>query len=385
MIRYIVSFLVLILAAPLTHASVSSTQALGDAYAKNAKEVILLDAVTGDVLYEKNPDAITHPSSMTKIMTVYLAFERLKSNRISLEDSFPVSTKAWKTGGSRMFVEPNTRVALPDLLRGVAVQSGNDASIVLAEGLGGTEENFALEMTEKAQSLGAKNTFFKNAHGLACSGHRTTVRDLSIIARSLMKNFPLYYPYFSEKSFTYNKITQPNRNPILNAKGFEPTGLKTGVTDEGGYGLVATAKKDKSRLVLVVNGLSSEKERAVTSEQLLNWGFREFETVTLVQGGTELVKANTWLGEDPTVSLVIEKDIKSTIEKSKRDQIKIEAVYNGPIEAPIQAGQVVGTLLIHIPGRSIQEVPLVASRKVALVSPFKRILSAINYIIWGHS
>lgn len=384
MTKHAVLILTALFLSAASVASVSSTQALGDAYAKGAKEAILMDGITGDVLYEKNPDAMTHPSSMTKIMTVYLAFKRLKEGRITLEDTFPVSTKAWKTGGSRMFVEPNTQVALPDLIRGIAVQSGNDASIVLAEGLGGTEENFALEMTETAQALGAKNTSFRNAHGLSEPGHYSTVRDLAIIAQSMMKNFPLHFPYFAEKSFTYNKIKQPNRNPILYAKGFEPTGLKTGVTDEGGYGLVATAKKEGRNLVLVVNGVSSQKERAVTSEQLLNWGFREFENIKVAQGGTEIIKANTWLGESPTLSLMIGSDVTVTVERSKRHQIKVEAVYKGPIEAPIQSGQVLGTLQIQIPGRPIIEKPLMAAHDVKLVSPIKRIVSAIHYLIWGH-
>jgi len=358
---------------------------LGDAYALKAREAILMDYDTGTVLYEKNADAPTYPSSMTKIMTIYLAFERLKDGRMTLQSPIPISVKAWKTGGSRMFLEPNTHVPLEELMRGVIIQSGNDASVALAEGLGGIEENFAREMTEKAHALGAKNTEFKNAHGLFEAGHITTVRDLALISRSMVKEFPQYYPYFGEVRYTHNGITQPNRNPLLSIPHLKADGIKTGMTDEGGYGLVGSAEQDGRRLIVVVNGLLSEKERATVSEQLLSWGFREFENRTFPRSGTVIAQVKTWLGVDPTVDLIVHEGLTLVLAKDKNKNIAMEAIYKEPLEAPIQKGQVAGILRITLPDNSTREIPMTAAATVEQVSPFKRIFSALNYIIWGHS
>lgn len=376
-----------LLLALLCWTSPSLSNSLGDAYAGKARHVILMDYDTGEILYERDPDTPTHPSSMTKIMTVYLAFERLKDGRITLQDKLPVSTKAWKTGGSRMFIEPNTYVTIEDLLKGVVIVSGNDASVALAEGLGGNEENFAAEMTERAHALGAKTTSFKNAHGLAEDGHFTTARDLATISRSIIKEFPEYYPYFAETTYEYNNIKQPNRNPLLSKRHLSADGLKTGVTDyiHGGYGLVGSAKKGNRRLILVVNGLETEKERATVSEQLMSWGFREFDNVTLFKAGDTVDTANTWLGASPTVTLTTLEDITLTLEKSKQKQVKVEAVYEAPIEAPIRQGQEIGKLVITIPGKAPIENPLVAGNSVEPVGAFQRVFSALNYIIWGQS
>ena len=358
---------------------------LGDAYATKAKEVILIDFDTGAVLYEKNADIPTNPSSMTKVMLLYMAFDRLKTGRLNLQDSIPISTKAWKTGGSRMFLNPNTFVTVEELIHGIATLSGNDASIALAEAIGGTEENAALEMTEKARAIGTSNTTFKNAHGLAEEGHLTTVRDLALIAQSLIKEFPEYYPYFKEQSYTYNKITQPNRNPLLSVPHLNADGLKTGMTDEGGYGLIGSAVQNGRRLIVVVNGLASEKERATVSEQLLSWGFREFESLTVVKAHTPLVQAHTWLGTHPTVGLEVTEDVTVTLAKEKKKGITMEVVYKSPIPTPLTKGQPVGKLVIHIPGQSDREIPLVTSEPVEIVGPFSRALAALRYIIWGRN
>lgn len=364
--------------------NVLAAKSLGDAYAEKAKEAILIDYDTGTVLYEKNADMPTNPSSMTKVMTVYLAFERLKDGRLSLKDPMRISTKAWKTQGSRMFLNPNTFVPVDDLLHGVITVSGNDASVALAEGMCGSEENAAYEMTEKAHAIGATNTTFKNAHGLAAPGHLSTARDLATIALALIKNFPEYYPWFKEKKYTYNKITQPNRNPLLNLSHLNADGLKTGVTDEGGYGLIGSAEKDGRRLVLVVNGLPSEKERATVSEQLLSWGFREFETITLAKANVKLVQAPTWLGTTPTVDLVVGEDVTLTLSKEKKKTLSMDAIYESPIPAPLTEGQRVGTLLVHIAGELDKEIPLLAATSVEKVGPFKRVFAALQHIIWGH-
>ena len=364
----------------------AATTNLGDAYAQNAKEVILMDYETGTVLYEKNADTLTSPSSMTKIMTVYLAFEGLKDGRLNLQSPVAVSPKAWKTGGTRMFLDPNTYVPLEEILRGIIIQSGNDASVALAETLGRTEENFAREMTDKAHAIGAKNTTFKNAHGLFEEGHVSTARDLAIIGRSIIKEFPAYYHYFGETSYTHNRIPQPNRNPLLSITHLKADGLKTGRTDEGGYGLVGSAEQNGRRLIVVVNGLPSEKERATVSEQLLSWGFREFETRTLPKPGIPVVQGvKTWLGVESTVDLTVQEPVTVIIDKSKGNQVKVEALYQEPLEAPLSQGQIVGALIITLPDQSVREVPLVTAQAVTMVSPFQRILSAFNYIVWGHS
>jgi D-alanyl-D-alanine carboxypeptidase (penicillin-binding protein 5/6) len=363
-----------------------SATRIGDAYAQKAKEVILMDYETGTVLYEKNADTLTSPSSMTKIMSVYLAFERLKDGRLTLHSPILISPKAWKTGGTRMFLDPNTYVPLEEILRGIIIQSGNDASVALAESLGGTEENFAHEMTEKAHALGAKDSIFRNAHGLFEVGHVSTVRDLALIARSIIKEFPQYYPYFGEISYSHNGITQINRNPLLSISHLKADGLKTGRTDEGGYGLVGSAEQNGRRLIVVVNGLPSEKERATVSEQLLSWGFRDFETKTFPRPDTPVIaEAKTWLGVEPTVGLTVQAPVTVILDKSKETQVKVEALYQEPLEAPLPQGQIVGTLIITLPDQSVREVPLVTTHPVALVSPFQRILSAFNYIVWGHS
>jgi D-alanyl-D-alanine carboxypeptidase (penicillin-binding protein 5/6) len=364
----------------------NTPSSIGDAYAQKAKEAILMDYDTGTVLYEKNADTLTSPSSMTKIMSVYLAFERLKDGRLTLQSPILISPKAWKTGGTRMFLDPNTYVPLEELLRGIIIQSGNDASVALAEGLGGTEENFAREMTEKAHALGAKNTTFKNSHGLFEEGHVSTVRDLAIIGRSIAKEFPQYYPYFGEISYSHNGITQMNRNPLLSIPHLKADGLKTGRTDEGGYGLVGSAAQNGRRLIVVVNGLSSEKERAAVSEQLLSWGFRDFENRTFPKPNNPIItEVKTWLGTEPTVGLTVQEPLTIVFDKSKGTQVKVEALYQEPLEAPLKQGQIVGTLIITLPDQSVQEVPLVTARSVDLVSHFQRIISAFNYIVWGHS
>jgi len=380
MIHRFFCFIAVLVLASQTFAAKS----LGDAYAEKAKEVILIDYETGAVLYEKNADTLTNPSSMTKVITVLLAFQRLKDGRLSMQDKLMISPKAWKTGGSRMFLNPNTFVTVEELLHGIITVSGNDASVALAEGMSGTEENAADEMTAIAREYGATNTTLKNAHGLAAPGHLSTARDLALISRNLIKNFPEYYPLFKEKSYTYNKISQPNRNPLLGVTHLNADGLKTGMTDEGGYGLIGSAEKDGRRLILVINGLSSEKERATVSEQLLSWGFREFETVTLAKAYTPILQAPTWLGTEPTVDLIVGKDVSLTLSKDKKKEITLEAVYTSPIPAPLTQEQPVGNLIIHIPGQEDQQVPLLAAKAVDSVGPFQRVFAALKHIIWGH-
>lgn len=352
-----------------------------------ASHVYLLDVATGAVLMDKNGGDLMHPASMSKLMTLYMVFERLKDGRLSLDDTLMVSENAWRkggttTGGSTMFLEPNTRVRVEDLIRGIIVQSGNDACIVFAEAISGSEESFAAEMTARARALGLTDSTFKNSTGWPDPEHLMSSRDLAKLARFTIEHFPEYYHYYGEKSYVYNGITQPNRNPLLySAIGAD--GLKTGHTEESGYGLTASAQRDGRRLVLVVNGLTSMKERGAESDRLLDWGFREFGNYALFKNGDVVTDANVWLGEKPTVPLVIESDLTLTLPKKARAAMQVKAVYEGPLPAPIAKGQRVGTLTVSAPDMETREVPLVAGDEVNRLGLMGRLGAALEYIVWG--
>jgi len=347
-----------------------------------AREAVLLDAATGTVLLNKDADASMPPASMSKIMTVYLVFERLKDGRLSLDDEFLVSEKAWRKGGSKMFVKVGNRVRIEDLLRGVIVQSGNDACIVLAEGISGSEEAFAEEMTRKAEMLGMTGSSFANATGWPDPNQRMTARDLATLAKRIVQDFPEYYHYFSETEFVWNDIRQPNRNPILYAS-VGADGLKTGHTEEAGYGLTASAVQADRRLILVLNGLESEKARAEESERLLSWGFREFGNYALVQPGEVVDEAPVWLGETATVAAVVPDGLTLTLPRKARAEMKVKVVYEAPVTAPIAAGQEVGKMIVSIPGTEPLVVPLQAADAVARLGPIGRISAGLRFLVFG--
>lgn len=349
-----------------------------------AKQAYLFCSQTGTVLFEYNADEASPPSSMTKIMTAYMVFERLAAGELNLDDEFPVSKLAWRKGGSKMFVEVGSHVRVDDLLRGIIVDSGNDACIVVAEALAGNEGVFAAEMTRKAKELGATNTTFKNSTGWPDPMHLSTAKDLAIISQRLMDKFPdLYKAYFSLNEFTYNGIRQENRNPLLR-RNMGVDGLKTGSTDAGGYGIVVSGEQNGQRLTLVVNGLKSAAERATEAEMLLNWGFRNFVTPCLFKKGEEVVKANVWLGNKPQVSLVVDEDMYITMHRSQAKDMKVEAIYDEPIDVS-RIGQVVGKLVITLPGREPIEVSLRAVGDVQSAGFSTRIRSALYYLAWGHN
>jgi D-alanyl-D-alanine carboxypeptidase (penicillin-binding protein 5/6) len=281
-----------------------------------------------------------------------------------------------------MFLNIGDQVTVEDLLRGVIVQSGNDACIVLAEGLAGTEERFAEQMTEHARQIGLAHSTFKNASGLPQPGHVTTARDLAKLAKSTIEKFPQFYPMYAEKEFRYNGIKQGNRNPLL-YKSMGVDGLKTGHAEEAGYGLTASAKRGDRRLILVVNGLKSMNERSRETERLMEIGFREFDNYKLFAGGAEIDQADVWLGEKTRVPLVVEKDVVQTLPRAKRADLKVAAVYDNPLPAPIRKGTPVGRLVISGPGIEAREVALVAGADVARLGAFGRIGAAISYLIWG--
>ena len=354
-----------------------------------ARQAILMDTTTGEVLFEKNADQLMAPASMSKMMTTYLIFERLRDGQLSLDDTFSVSETAWRKGGAKsgsstMFLEPGTRVRVEDLIRGIIVQSGNDASIVIAEELAGSEEAFALEMNRRARELGLRDSTFKNATGWPDPGHVTTARDLAILAIRTIEDFPEFYHYYAEKEFTYNGIRQINRNPLI-YKDIGVDGLKTGHTVDSGYGLAASAKRGDRRLILVVNGLLSRKARGREPERLLEWGFREFNNYTLFKAGDLVTEADVWLGRKAAVPLLIERDLVITLARKARLGMKVTVEYEGPIPAPVAKGDRLAKLVVTAPEREPLEVPLVAGADVERLSLFGRLGAALGYILWGQS
>lgn len=347
-----------------------------------AREAILMDHETGTVLFAKKPDEPMPPASMTKIMTAYMVFERLKDGRLSLDDTFRVSERAWRKGGSKMFVEVGNEVRVEDLLRGVIVQSGNDASIVLAEGIAGTVEAFAEMMNEKARELGLSNSHFENPNGWPHPDHRTSARDLAILSKRLIEDFPEYYHFFSELEFTWNEIRQFNRNPLLRRK-MGVDGLKTGHTQNAGYGLTASAERDGRRLILVVAGLDSAKQRAQEAARLLEWGFREFDNYVLFGAGETVEEAPVWLGAQPRVPLVIETPLELTLQRTTRDNLTVTVTYESPIPAPIREGRRLATLKVEGPEFESVERPLVAGTDVAQLGPIGRIVSSVEFLLFG--
>ena len=345
-----------------------------------ATEAVLLDYETGTVLMEKNADERMYPSSMTKLMTLYILFRHIEAGRIGLEDTLPVSEKAWRTGGSKMFVEVGSSVAVEDLIRGIVVQSGNDACVVVAEGLAGTEAAFARLMTETAHEIGMAQTQFRNASGWPDPDHFTTARDLARLTVHLIEDFPRFYPYFSETEFTYHEIKQQNRNPLL-YRNIGADGLKTGHTEAAGYGLTASAVQDGRRLVLVVNGMQSTRERSEESEKLLLWGFREFENTSLFKAGETVAEAEVWLGVEDSVPLVLAEPMQMTVQRSARDAMTVSVVYRGPVPAPILAGQPIAELRIARPGTPDIVRPLLAGAAVERSGFFGRIAAAARHLV----
>ncbi|HJN04907.1 MAG TPA: D-alanyl-D-alanine carboxypeptidase family protein [Alphaproteobacteria bacterium] len=347
-----------------------------------ARQALLIDVETGTVLLEKEADTLMPPASMSKLMTVYLVFERLNEGSLTLDDTFAVSETAWRKGGSKMFVGVDTRVRVEDLLRGVIVQSGNDASIVLAEGLSGTEDAFAEEMTRRSREIGLVDSVFRNATGWPDPEHLMTARDLSILASRVIQDFPQYYPYFAEKEFTYNNIKQGNRNPLL-YRDVGADGLKTGHTQDSGFGLVASAVRNDRRLILVINGLDSVNQRTRESERLLDWGFREFKNYELFEPGETVIDVPVWLGEDDTIPIVLEAGLTVTLTRAARRGLKVAVIMDGPPAAPVAKGTEIGRLVISAPDAPAIELPLLAGRDVGRLGVVGRLGAAVGYLIWG--
>lgn len=350
----------------------------------SARHAIMIDMTTDSLILEKNADTPMPPASMSKLMTVYMIFDRLKTGRLSLDDKFLVSSKAWRKGGSKMFVRVNQRVAVRDLLRGIIIQSGNDACIVIAEGISGSEEAFAELMTKKAREIGLTNSSFKNATGWPAEGHFMSARDIATLSMKLIRQFPEYYPIFAETEFTYSGIKQGNRNPLL-YKDFGADGLKTGHTEASGYGLVSSAKRKGRRLLLVVNGLSSKRARSSESGRLLEWGFRETASYALFKKGETVETANVWLGKSPTVQMLVGRDVALTMPRSARRDMKVKVIYQSPVTAPVATGAPLGRILITAPGQKKIEIPLIAGADVERLGPSGRVSAALKYLLLGAS
>jgi serine-type D-Ala-D-Ala carboxypeptidase (penicillin-binding protein 5/6) len=333
---------------------------------------ILMDARTGLVFYEKNADQLAPPASMSKLMTALLVFDALKDGRITMDTEFLVSEDAWRrggapAGGSTMYAKLNSQVKLSDLIQGVIVQSANDACIAIAQGIAGSEGAFADRMTERARSLGLTQATFKNATGLPDPGHLMTVRELALLGQYIIKTYPQYYHYYSQPEFTWNKISQKNRNPLLiDYPGAD--GMKTGYTKEAGYGLVGSAIRDGRRLILVVGGASSIEERRKESQKILDWGFRQFRPIEVYGANDRVGRARVWGGDSRWVDLVTPQSIRVLLSPSEQQKVTIDLHYTGPLMAPVKAGEKAGTIQFNLEGRTVAEFPVETAKEVASVS-----------------
>ena len=379
-------FCVAIGATMLSVMGVTATISKAAEIDSSAEFAFVTDFGSGKVLMEKQPDALMKPASMAKIMTVYIAFERIADGSLSLDDTFLISEKAWRKGGSKTFVEVGKKVSVRDLLYGVVVQSGNDAAIAIAEGISGTEEGFAEEMNYVARKLGMENTVFRNSTGWPHLEQHTTARDLNILATALIREFPAdkypeLYPMFAEKDFTYNGIKQGNRNPLVyGTQGAD--GLKTGHTAESGYGLVGSAHRDGQRVVMVLNGMKSMKQRSSESRRLIDLMFREFKLYRFYDKDQPVDRANVWLGTKNKIDLVLEEPIHLVMARSDRRKMKVSLNWNDPVPAPITAGQAIGTLVLELPSGKTT-YPLLAAENVDGLGMFDRVGEALKYLIFG--
>jgi serine-type D-Ala-D-Ala carboxypeptidase (penicillin-binding protein 5/6) len=347
-----------------------------------AKYALIIDADTGAVLLDKGGDTRIPPASMSKVMTAYVVFDMLKQGRASLDDELLVSEKAWRTGGSKMFVPLGERIKIGDLLRGVVVQSGNDACVVLAEGLAGSEEAFVAIMNEKAKEIGLTGSHFANVHGWPDPEHWMTPRDLVTLAQRMISDFPEYYTLYSETEFTFNKIKQNNRNPLL-YRDIGADGLKTGYTEEAGYSLLASVKRGDRRIVMVLSGLPTMRSRAQESERLAQWAFREYNNYLLFSAGARVEDAEVWLGVEPKVPLTVEQDFVVTLPRKSRKDMKVTIVYDQPAPAPIEQGQQLGKAVVTAPDMPAVETPLYAASTVERMGPFGRMAMVAAHLIWG--
>jgi D-alanyl-D-alanine carboxypeptidase (penicillin-binding protein 5/6) len=377
----------LLLALPGTRELFAQGKA-DEPFVSRAAEAILMDARTGRVLFEKDADVAVPPASMSKLMTMIMVFEALKAGKLTLDQTFKVSQDAWKrggasSGGSTMYAELNSDVKLDDLIKGVIVQSANDACIVIAENMAGSEQAFAEQMTKRAHELGATNATFKNATGLPDPGHQMSVRDLAILARYIINTFPEYYKYYSIPEFTWNNIKQQNRNPLL--KDYPGAdGMKTGYTKEAGYGLIGSAQRDGRRLVMVIAGLKSINDRKQEAQALLDWGFKQFRTVDVYAKGDRVGQARVWGGTTRHVPLLAGGDVKVALTPQEQELAEMKLSYTGPLLAPVEAGKQVGSVRFIVDGVTVADVPVVTGGAVpAETSMWSRAVDSVFIMVFG--
>jgi D-alanyl-D-alanine carboxypeptidase (penicillin-binding protein 5/6) len=356
-------------------------------FATRAPHAILFDAETDTVLFQHDADARMPPASMAKLMTMAVVFDGLRTGRLRFDDEFLVSENAWRTGGassggSTMFAALGSSIRLEDLMRGIIIQSGNDACIVVAEGIAGTEATFANMMNEQARKLGLTGSHFTNSTGLPDPDQYVTARDLARLANHIIETYPEYYAIYSEPEFTWNKIRQSNRNPLLDMN-IGADGMKTGYTEESGYGLVGSALRDGQRLILVINGTKSEKERAEEARKIIDWGFRAFERVNLFANGEVIADARVFHGETSGVGVVSKGPVDILLPRGFGDQIRGRIVYQGPIEAPIDEGQEIGTLEITVNNQLLRETKVYAATDVAVGGMQQRAIDGLQELLLG--
>ncbi len=355
-----------------------------------ASTVILQDHLSGEILFEKDADRSIYPASMTKIMTSIIAFELLEKGDLKLDDEFLISENAWRlsqSGYSSMFIMVGDKVSVEDLLRGIIVTSGNDACIALAEGIAGSEEEFAILMTSKAYEIGMENTNFSNASGINHPDNNSTVRDILIMSNYLIKNYPEYYKYFAEKEFTWDRtggdpITQGNRNPLL-YKNIGADGIKTGYLAVEKYSLASSIVKKNRRITAVASGFQTKNERSKESMKLLIWGLTNFDLIKIASVDTEITELDVWLGKKKKIKAYTKEDIYKTIPRARKKYLKVTAVYNGPIEAPINKNDKIGKLRISYKDKILGEYNLFAFENIKRLNIFSRIINSINYLVWG--
>ena len=355
-----------------------------------ARTAILQDFLSGQILYEKDADRKIFPASMTKIMTTIIAFDLLKKGELNLDEKFIVSENAWRlseAGYSSMFIMVGDQISVENLLKGIIISSGNDACIALAEGISGTEEEFAILMNEKAQELGMENTYFSNSSGINAPDNLSTVRDILIMSNYLIKNFPNYYKYFKEKEFTWDRtggdpITQGNRNPLL-YKNIGVDGIKTGYLSYEKYSLASSIKRNDRRLIAVGSGFSTKTARSKQSLKLLTWGLTNFDTIKISNNNEFFSELDVWNGKKNKVKVYTKEDIYKTIPKRKKKYLKVAIEYNGPIKAPIKKDEIVGKIKISFKDDLMDSYDLYSSENIKKHNIFSRIINSINFLIWG--
>ncbi|MDA9593965.1 D-alanyl-D-alanine carboxypeptidase [bacterium] len=360
------------------------------AFDVKARTAILQDYLSGEILFEKDADKSIYPASMTKIMTTIIAFDLIRSGDLNLDEKFLVSENAWRlssAGYSSMFIMVGDEVSVENLLRGIIVASGNDACVALAEGIAGTEDEFAVMMTAKAKEIGMENTIFANSSGINNTENVSTVRDIMIMSKYLIKEFPEEYKYFAEKEFTWDRtggdpITQGNRNPLL-YKSLGADGIKTGYLAVEKYSLASSVERNGRRLIAVGSGFNTKNDRSRESAKLLTWGLTNFDLVEITKANTPIEDLDVWLGKKDTVKTYIKKDIYKTIPKAKKRLLKLSLNYNGPIQAPIKKDDILGKLMLTYDGELIEEYDLLAYEDVKKLNVFSRLMKSINFLIWG--